>query len=338
MVSFKYISTYRSALMGVAMLLVFCFHAVGEWAPSYIHDICSKGIIGVDIFIFLSAIGLSFSLEKNNNIFIFYKRRIKRIFPTYWFIMTCVYLFVSTLNKVGIMPNDYYRYPHNLWEIIQTYSTIGYWIKDGLYYLWYIPAITILYLFFPLIFRLFRKITWRKSCFTCLLPSLIIMYLPMQLTDAQWCLIYRIGIFMFGAIFYHFLKLNKELPTITYFLGIIGIIFYIIRGIYNWENFHYQIIEDAIFYIILPFILLSTTLLFKNHLIEKSLYFIGTISLEFYLVHEFILRLMETISNFIFSMSVPIQKIVGFILSLLIAYTIHIVMSIYIFRKKKNIK
>lgn len=113
-ISFKSFSTYRDALMGVAMVSVFFFHCGDGWAPDFITAITSRGYMGVAVFIFLSAIGLSYSMEKNGNIMAFYKRRIFRIFPTYWLIMTCVYLFVAILTSVGLMPSDYYRYPHTV--------------------------------------------------------------------------------------------------------------------------------------------------------------------------------------------------------------------------------
>lgn len=118
---FNNISKYRSSLMGIAMLSVFLFHSMGDWMPPFIHNIAANGAIGVDVFLFLSSIGLTYSITKNPSVTAFYKRRVLRIMPTYWFIMTCVYLFVFILTAVHIMPDNYYRIPRNFWEIIQAY-------------------------------------------------------------------------------------------------------------------------------------------------------------------------------------------------------------------------
>ncbi|MBO5181552.1 MAG: acyltransferase [Paraprevotella sp.] len=297
MTSFKRISTYRTALMGVAMLSVFCFHAFSSLTPSWIHALCSKGYRGVDVFLFLSAIGLCFSMEHSGGKLAFYKRRFQRIFPTYWLIMSCVYLFVATCNKLGIMPDNYYRYPHTIWEIIQAYTTIGFWIKDGVFYLWYIPALIIFYIAFPFIYELFRKSRW--FALLCLLPSLLIMYITMPFTELQLLFIKRIGIFMFGVVFYPLIKQERQLPTWSIAIGFFLMTLYGYKAIANLEDLPIQVVEDVLFYMSLPFILLSITTLFRCSFVEKALAFVGTVSLEFYLVHEFILRLMGTASNFI---------------------------------------
>ena len=54
-----------------------------------------------------------------------------------------------------------------------------------------------------------------------------------------------------------------------------------------------------------------------------SLAFLGKISLEFYLIHEFVMRFMETISNVIITMSPMVQKLMTLIISLVLAYCVH---------------
>ena len=169
------ISNYRSSLMGVAMLSVFLFHSMGDWMPSFIHNIVAHGAIGVDVFLFLSAMGLTYSITKNPDIIAFYKRRVWRIMPTYWLIMSCVYLFVFTLMSIHIMPSNYYPIPRNGWQIVQAYTTLGYWMKDGLYYLWYIPAILVLYLLFPFIHKLFVAHKWTYGL--ALVPAAVIAFI-----------------------------------------------------------------------------------------------------------------------------------------------------------------
>lgn len=154
MTIFENLLKYRTQLMGIAMLSVFLSHSTGgNWMPKYIYNIAPHGAIGVDVFLFLSAMGLTYSITNSPDILAFYKRRVCRIMPTYWFVMTGVYLFVYTLTAANIMPNNYYRIPRNLYELVQTYTTLGFWIKDGLFYLWYIPAILLLYLLFPLFYK-----------------------------------------------------------------------------------------------------------------------------------------------------------------------------------------
>ena len=194
---FNNISKYRSSLMGVAMLSVFLFHSMGNWMPKVVLDIAANGSIGVDVFLFLSAMGLTYSISKNPSVLAFYKRRVWRIMPAYWLIMSCVYLFVFVLKATHIMPDNYYRIPRNMWELVQAYTTLGYWLKDGIFYLWYIPAILLLYLLFPLLHKLFVTSKW--SYLLCIVPGAIITFCPPDIAWYHNCLLYRVGIFLWGG-------------------------------------------------------------------------------------------------------------------------------------------
>lgn len=67
--------------------------------------------------------------------------------------------------------------------------------------------------------------------------------------------------------------------------------------------------------------------------------FVGKISLEFYLIHEFVMRFMETISNVIVTMSPLVQKLMTFVITLILAYLVHIIIPkiVGIFKSCKTI-
>ena len=199
MLIFDNISKYRSSLMGVAMLSVYFFHSMGDWMPSFVHNIAANGAIGVDVFLFLSAMGLTYSITKNPDIIAFYKRRMWRIMPTYWLIMSSVYLFVFTLMSIHIMPSNYYPIPRSVTQIVQAYTTLGYWMKDGFYYLWYIPAILLLYLLFPFIHKLFVAHNW--TYVLVLVPAAVIAFVHPNIAWYHNCLLYRVGIFLWGGVY-----------------------------------------------------------------------------------------------------------------------------------------
>ena len=82
--SIKFLS-YRSAFMGIAMMAVVLYHYqvwYNEFSVRLIKFLVGRGYVGVDIFLFFSAVGLSFSLKKNGWK-IFYKHRVLRILPLY---------------------------------------------------------------------------------------------------------------------------------------------------------------------------------------------------------------------------------------------------------------
>ena len=335
---FTDITKYRSSLMGIAMLSVFLFHSMGDWMPTMICNIAANGAIGVDVFLFLSSIGLTYSITKNPSVTAFYKRRVLRIMPTYWFIMTCVYLFVFILTAVHTMPDNYYRIHRNFGEFIQAYTTIGYWIRDGLFYLWYIPAILLLYILFPFVHKLFVISKW--TYLLCLIPGSILTFFPPDIAWYHNCLLYRVGIFMFGGIFSieYLQRVRTFKAWKIYVVGASAFVFYIIRMQLGIATFP-RLVEEVCFFATLPCILICLTLLFRYKIIDLSMGFVGKISLEFYLIHEFVMRFMETISNVIVKMSPLVQKLMTLVITLILAYIVHIIISkvVGIFTKCKKI-
>ena len=91
-VSIELISKYRTELMGIAMLLVVLFHG---YVPqtSWFYGLKRMGNVGVDIFLFLSGIGLWFSWRSTPNLKHFYKQRFLRVYPTWLLLASCFYGF-----------------------------------------------------------------------------------------------------------------------------------------------------------------------------------------------------------------------------------------------------
>lgn len=322
------LSKYRSALMGIAMLSIFLFHSISDWAGGLLYGVCKNGDVGVDVFLFLSAIGLSYSFSKNGKVIAFYKRRVLRVFPTYWFVVTCIFVFVAILVNVGVMPPGYQRYPHNLWDVICVYTTIGLWVPNGLFYCWYISAIIVFYLLFPLWYNMLERNRWFLPL--CLIPVLIAILFHPQLEMLQNAAYYRIGIFMYGVWFFPYVQSNskKGIKWWTLAIGIFAIIYYNIRE----ELLINRLVDDVLFYTVLPYILLLLTLVCRVQKINILFAFIGGVSLEFYLVHEFVLRFTLTVSNFYLHVSRGTQVVIAFFVSLLLAYTVHKFMKVIIDR------
>ena len=100
---FKLLSKYRSVLMGLAMLWVMYFHTpviFSEHNQWLFHRI---GFYGVDIFLFLSAFGLYYSLSKHKNIWQFYKARFIRIFPAFFIVATVWFAIQSMSGELNYL-------------------------------------------------------------------------------------------------------------------------------------------------------------------------------------------------------------------------------------------
>jgi peptidoglycan/LPS O-acetylase OafA/YrhL len=94
----KKINTSRSFIMGIAMCAIMLFHQpfIYDYSTTVFHLF---GHWGVDIFFFISGIGISLSLQKNT-IQQYFKNRIIRIFPAY---LTVV--FIWTLLSIWMNIN-----------------------------------------------------------------------------------------------------------------------------------------------------------------------------------------------------------------------------------------
>ena len=104
------------------------------------------GNVGVDMFLFLSGIGLWFSWTKNPDVRHFFVRRYLRIYPA-WLIIAC--LFYIPRFEGG-----------DLWAWVDLVGDISinwdFWLHDELNF-WYIPATMMLYLFAPGYMELIKR-------------------------------------------------------------------------------------------------------------------------------------------------------------------------------------
>ena len=90
------ISRFRGELMGLAILFVMLFH-VGLPRTDMFFGLHRIGNIGVDMFFFLSGVGLWHSWTKNPNTKHFYQKRLLRIYPT-WLIVASLYYIPDYLS------------------------------------------------------------------------------------------------------------------------------------------------------------------------------------------------------------------------------------------------
>lgn len=323
-IRFNDLSKFRSSLMGAAIIYVFLFHTVTDWAPDWIYKITCNGDNGVDIFIFLSALGLSYSMDKNPNILDFYKRRLFRIFPTYWASISIIYLIVVLLIKILHAPDNYMPYPHSLWEAFTAYTTLGYWLpcEAGLWYDWYVPALVAMYLFFPFLFIALK----RNKCVALLfiVPTIISQIFHIHMEWWYSCMWHRLGIFILGAASYYLM--NKSIcgwkACVVLIVGSICPFIYAYTEFLNTGN---GVIDKLLFSIALlcSMLVICQILAFKvMGGVNKILLFMGGISLEFYLVHQQLNRMMITVSSHVMELPHSVLLLFTFIASLIMAVMI----------------
>ena len=261
------ISTYRSELMGWSILWIMMLHFTFTQIKP-LGFIAQYGFAGVDIFMLVSGLGLYYSLHSNHNILQFYKKRLLRIFPTYYFLgfFTCILFFQDSIT------NYLYRF-----------STLGFW-TGGLYWEWYIPSIVILYLLSPFLKYLLDKRYFILLFCLCISILVITYYMICQgdiIDRAHFFFLYRIPAFVLGMVCAYWIKNNISTKYYYAFLWA-GIPFFICffpqhHQIYNFKYFSLLFLLP-LFTIV--FILISKHINCINPIIKM----IGNASLEIYLV------------------------------------------------------
>ena len=258
------LSTYRKALMGVAILWVVLYH-FGFHTPIISH-ITRFGYAGVDIFMFLSGFGLFYSMNHDSNLQHYYKKRFKRIFPTYFIIGAFLSLFC--------FPND--TFISYLWRS----STLGFW-TNGVYYELFIPSIIWLYALFPFTFKLVIYKTW-IYVLSIILIILIAGYGVFDysfIDNWHFLLLYRIPIFLYGCMTAYQIK-NNESSKEYNIISIIGLFVFIIFFLIPDLRTRY-----FAFTFLTPLLLIIICTILKNITIINKLGAIGAASLEIYLIH-----------------------------------------------------
>ena len=199
----KEISDNRNAIYGISIILVILYHCYCNNESVFFLPF-EKGFIGVDIFLLLSGYGLCHSYN-NNNLRTFYKRRFMRILPAY---MTYNVLFF-------LMAAYYFKKPMSIADFFYNISTLsfygfGYYGGGNKCFDWYTAAILLLYLLFPLLYKIARKVGVIMFILLCLFASVYNHFI-----SVPWridCLISRVPVFVFGILLYFYKKdlLQKE--------------------------------------------------------------------------------------------------------------------------------
>lgn len=190
--SIEDISRNRNALMGFAILWVISFHY--HLQTPIISKIASYGYIGVDVFFFLSGLGLYFSMHQQEDTKQFYWKRIKRIFPMFFVLGAFSCLLYGSFDSY-------------IWK----HTTLGYW-TDGVITSWFIPAIVTCYFLYPFLYHAIFK-RGDILLYTILISILLFLVTYKVVVEGKtmnfegfqpdWYRLmfwYRLPIFLFGSL------------------------------------------------------------------------------------------------------------------------------------------
>ena len=294
--SIELINKYRGQIMGVSALWIVAYHTwyrlfTPETSPKLLYHIelaiTKLGYFGVDIFFLLSGIGLSYAIARYSTKE-FYRRRFRRL--------ACPVLIAAAV--LAIIAG--WSFPEYLFRV----SGIGLFIGKE-FFLWFISAITVTYLLFPLYWRSFSH-SRSKLRFTALF--IIAWYLGSVLLDGvipsmvSLLVMTRVPPFVLG-IFFGWAQQNGGLKLSRRVFNIAAVLSAVAGTALGWLNTIHSI---AFFRFqpngFIPGILVAfgfTVLLAElfglldragkaTRAINKFFGFYGKLSLELYCVQEYL--------------------------------------------------
>lgn len=280
-------STARAQIMGYAMLCIVFFHSsfpIAETSLFYaIKNLCD---IGVDIFLFVSGIGIWFSLNKHANVAAYVQRRCLRILPAF--------LIVNTL---WFLVMDFVLYHAPIWTFIKDITTLSFWL-DGKLTTWYLSSLLILQIMSPIIIRWIKK-RYRYLAVAVLFPVFFAVTIRFTLLNNIFghllIIICRIPIYILGLFFGKFVEENKVIKVNLLLIAIVFSVSVSISSIaIGATNAYLPFVIKYFAYCPLA-IIISGMLTFVTPL--KITAFFGRHSLEIYLLHEEALWFIENLTR-----------------------------------------
>lgn len=295
------ISTYRKEIMGLAAIFVMINHFVTDAVHAdlpqniihnlYVFDAAWK-IGGVELFMFLSGMGLCFSMKKKPKLGTFYRKRFERLTITY-----CIWGIIYWISRDLLVQN------YGVRRCIYDFSMISFW-TEGVRSFWFIAVIAVLYLIYPLLYRLYsvdnprRKLWFPLSILAMmLLFSLCYHQFPDFFDNTEVGLL-RAPLFMFGAYYgekvyadERFSLWDKLLLLIAVALRAIAVVLYL------QDNSMTQYVYSRLLFGLwsIPVLVFLAGLLSKLPLKRFMAFLrkVGGLSLELYITHVSIWNLLN---------------------------------------------
>ncbi len=277
------ISRYRGELMGAAMLFVILFH-VGLPREDAFYGLRRIGNIGVDMFLFLSGVGLWFSWTKRPSLKHFFTRRYLRIYPA-WLIIACLFYIPDFLGSR--------QFSTNIIDLLgDVLINWDFWLHDELSF-WYIPATMMLYLFAPAYMQLIIKHpVYRWLPVVMIMWCILVQYVtPIHAAVGHLEIFWsRVPIFFIGINFGKAVKEKRCMDGASLWLIVLVFVMAFASSVFLEQVRHGQfpLFIERMLYIPLT----VTAILLLNRVFRRTPKWfnatfreVGALSLEAYLIH-----------------------------------------------------
>lgn len=265
----KSISSHRNALMGLATIGILMCHASSyevNLSPP-LMSILALGQLGVDMFFFLSGFGLFFSLcNLRGSLLSWYKKRIIRVFLPYSMIYGPVLLLECVNNS------------KEWWFYFYNFSTLSFWFGDG--GCWFIAFLLPLYIIVPFWKRVLDNVRYTLLLTICLcfiLITIVGYFMPYLAEYLKQVIFFFVGIWIARYSIEDGKILNKK--HVLFYATIIVILLILYCRLNNFIPLFWLLFFPLLYFSCKFFDWL------KMNALYKTLNFMGSISLESYLLN-----------------------------------------------------
>lgn len=264
----------KKVIMSFSALMIIIFHLwINITKPNtniYLIETYLRyiGYIGVDIFFFLSA----YSLAKNeiDNYLNFIFKRFKKIYLKFIIFGVIAFFF----NKWSFL------------KLLKIIFGIEFLTKGGGSFLWFIPAIMIIYILLPLYKKLDNKYKIITPIITIITYLILVITLSINKKTTLLIFINRIPIILLGYYFSKlkiFEKLQKN-NLLYYCIALCLTIFGLLFNYYLYFNHFYLSYFQDIFYVLSIPLIIGVILLLDKIKVNKLFNYLGSITLEVYAI------------------------------------------------------
>ena len=327
-------------LRAISVLLVFLYHLK--------IDMFKFGYIGVDIFFVISGFVISSRIyselieKKSIDLFSFYKKRFKRIFPVLIFILSFVFLFIIFFQPLDLLIENAYVFfftifgAANLYYLFSSKDYFDNIFEDVFGHTWSLGVEEQFYLIFPFLLLFIYKFLKGNKEFIKILSSLIIIgiFITVYFSENNQLIFYspifRFWELLLGSLVY-ILSLNFKIKNFK-----ISLLAFIFLFSVSLNNSYMTNISAVVFSSLLAsfFIFFYAKNNRLNFFFENSsLIFLGNISYSFYLWHLPVIYFFDLyfIESFF---RIPFIFIVTFLLSI---FTYFYIEKKFRYKEFKNI-
>lgn len=307
--------------MGLAMIMIMIFHTSIEY-PGALDLVKNFGDFGVNIFFMISGYSMYYAWKKNDSVSYFYKKRFARIAYTFYPIALIWIVLSVALHECGIT------------EAICKLLTIQFWIDGNLLH-WFVSGIIVCYFVTPF-WNILNDRSEKMCLFVSIIISLACIILPYyHFGNHITCFLQRFPTYVIGLYIGKESFEKKEMTKIDkiaiWGLGIIGIaVFALIRFDtmnYKWKYVIYLLLT-------IPIVFLLSNILLKSGKTGKILSFLGTVTLEYYLLQEKILKISTMLLNKL-KMHIDERRVVLNLVVIVVTFVIAVIYQKAIIKAQK---